>query len=54
MRFVMPMMFVVVFGLLAQADDSETIEWFGMPDDKDLPSIFSIEYVRAWKRQPMK
>ena len=31
--------------------DSETMpEWFGMPDDKDLPSTFSIEYVRAWKR----
>ena len=28
-----------------------TIEiWFGMPDDADLPSTFSIEYVRAWKR----
>jgi hypothetical protein len=32
--------------------DSETMpDWFGMPDDKDLPSTFSIEYVRAWKRQ---
>ncbi len=31
--------------------DSETMgDWFGMPDDKDLPSTFSIEYVRAWKR----
>jgi beta-glucanase (GH16 family) len=31
--------------------DSETMpEWFGMPDDVDLPSAFSIEYVRAWKR----
>ena len=30
--------------------DSETMpEWFGMPDDKDLPSTFSLEYVRAWK-----
>jgi len=30
--------------------DSETMpEWFGMPDDGDLPSTFSIEYVRAWK-----
>jgi len=25
-----------------------------MPDDKDLPSTFNIEYVRAWKKQPMK
>jgi hypothetical protein len=23
-----------------------------MPDDQDLPSTFSIEYVRAWKRRP--
>jgi len=31
--------------------DSETMpEWFGMVNDKDLPSTFSIEYVRAWKR----
>jgi beta-glucanase (GH16 family) len=31
--------------------DSETMpEWFGMPDDADLPSKFNIEYVRAWKR----
>ncbi len=31
--------------------DSETMpEWFGMPDDADLPSTFRIEYVRAWKR----
>jgi beta-glucanase (GH16 family) len=31
--------------------DSETMpEWFGMPNDADLPSTFSVEYVRAWKR----
>lgn len=31
--------------------DSETMpKWFGMPDDSDLPSVFSVEYVRAWKR----
>jgi beta-glucanase (GH16 family) len=31
--------------------DSETMpEWFGMPDDKDLPSTFTVEYVRAWKK----
>lgn len=30
--------------------DSETMpDWFGLPDDKDLPSTFSIEYVRSWK-----
>lgn len=30
--------------------DSETMpEWFGMPDDADLPSTFSVEYVRAWR-----
>ncbi len=31
--------------------DSETMpKWFGMPDDDDLPSTFSVEYVRAWKK----
>lgn len=35
--------------------DSETMpEWFGMPNDADLPSTFSIEYVRAWKREEHK
>jgi len=30
--------------------DSETMpNWFGLPNDADLPSTFSIEYVRAWK-----
>lgn len=30
--------------------DSETMpEWFGLPDEKNLPSTFSIEYVRSWK-----
>jgi beta-glucanase (GH16 family) len=30
--------------------DSETMpDWFGMPKDEDLPSTFSVEYVRAWK-----
>jgi beta-glucanase (GH16 family) len=33
--------------------DSETMpDWFGMPEDKDLPSTFSVEYVRAWKKKP--
>jgi beta-glucanase (GH16 family) len=32
--------------------DSETMpDWFGMPDDKDLPSTFSVEYVRAWQKK---
>jgi beta-glucanase (GH16 family) len=31
--------------------DSETMpEWFGLPDKESLPSIFSIEYVRSWRR----
>ena len=31
--------------------DSETMpNWFGMPKDDDLPSTYSIEYVRAWTR----
>lgn len=30
--------------------DSETMpDWFDLPDDRDLPSTFSIEYVRSWK-----
>jgi hypothetical protein len=30
--------------------DSETMPtWFGMPKDEDLPSTYSIEYVRAWR-----
>jgi hypothetical protein len=30
--------------------DSETMpNWFGLPKDSDLPSTYSIEYVRAWK-----
>jgi beta-glucanase (GH16 family) len=30
--------------------DSETMPtWFGLPKDEDLPSTFSIEYVRAWR-----
>jgi beta-glucanase (GH16 family) len=32
--------------------DSETMpEWFGMPQDADLPSTFSVDYVRAWKKR---
>ncbi|MEI8375615.1 MAG: family 16 glycosylhydrolase [Planctomycetota bacterium] len=31
--------------------DSETMpDWFGMPKDEDLPSTFSVGYVRAWKK----
>lgn len=31
--------------------DSETMpDWFGLPDVKDLPSFFHIDYVRAWKK----
>ena len=34
--------------------DSETMpEWFGMPNEKDLPSTFSVKYVRAWKKEGM-
>lgn len=32
--------------------DSETMpNWFGLPNDADLPSTFSIEYVRAWAKE---
>jgi len=31
--------------------DSETMpDWFGLPKDTDLPSTYSVEYVRAWQR----
>lgn len=32
--------------------DSETMpDWFKMPKDEDLPSTFSVEYVRVWKKK---
>ena len=32
--------------------NSETMpDGFGMPADKDLPSTYSVEYVRAWKKR---
>jgi hypothetical protein len=31
--------------------DSETMpDWFGLPDPADLPSTFSVEYVRSWRK----
>ena len=30
--------------------DSETMpDWLGLPDEANLPSTFSIDYVRAWR-----
>lgn len=30
--------------------DAETMpDWFGLPDPKDLPAAFQIDYVRSWK-----
>jgi beta-glucanase (GH16 family) len=35
--------------------DSETMpDWFGLPKDNDLPSTYSIEYTRAWKKDAGK
>ncbi len=32
--------------------DSETMpKWFGLPKDEDLPSTYSIKYIRAWKKR---
>jgi hypothetical protein len=43
---------LATFGLpLCLIFDSETMpNWFGMPEDADLPSTFSVEYVWAWKQ----
>jgi beta-glucanase (GH16 family) len=31
--------------------DSETFpDWFGLPKDEHLPSVFSIDYVHSWER----
>jgi beta-glucanase (GH16 family) len=31
--------------------DAETqVDWWGMPVDSDLPSAFTIDYVRVWKQ----
>jgi hypothetical protein len=31
--------------------DAETqVDWWGMPLDIDLPSVFTIDYVSAWKQ----
>ena len=31
--------------------DSETMpSWFGLPDPKDLPSVFEIDYIRVWQQ----
>lgn len=35
--------------------DSETFtKWFGLPDKKNLPSTFKIEYIRSWKKSEKK
>jgi len=32
--------------------DSESMfDWLGVPKDEDLPSVYSIDYVRTWVRQ---
>ena len=32
--------------------DSETMpDWFGLPDPKDLPSVFEIDYIRVWQKK---
>ena len=32
--------------------DSETMpDWFGLPKDEVLPSTFSVDYIRAWKKK---
>jgi beta-glucanase (GH16 family) len=32
--------------------DAETqVDWWGMPEDSDLPSVYLVDYVRAWKQK---
>ncbi|WP_109831753.1 T9SS type A sorting domain-containing protein [Reichenbachiella versicolor] len=30
--------------------DSETFPWHGMPQEKDLPADYEIEYIRVWQK----
>ena len=30
--------------------DSETFPWHGLPEKKDLPADFEIEYIRVWQK----
>ncbi len=35
--------------------DSETMpEWFGLPTKEELPAVFQIDYLRAWKQTEEK
>jgi beta-glucanase (GH16 family) len=32
--------------------DSETMpDWFGLPNDQDLPSTYLVDYIRSWKHE---
>lgn len=31
--------------------DSETFTWHGLPEEKDLPVDFEIEYIRVWQKK---
>ena len=32
--------------------DTEIMEtWFGLPDKSTLPSVYEIDYVRAWQKR---
>lgn len=35
--------------------DSETMpKWFGLPRDADLPSTFSVDYIRVWRKESVR
>ncbi len=36
--------------LFINIDSEVIVDWFGLPNENDLPSIFYIDYVRTWQK----